>query len=336
MRATAPVLPTGRFGRATASQVIDQVESRMEASREKAWAVTIGNREIGTGTASALGVELAGMLASNETGDRQRSGYPGAQGAGPLDGSELLQTALGGGMSTRLFGADYARGDWIIGLGVGDSRGDGEYQGQGSGRVDAPMLGFYPWIGWKANARTSVWAVGGRGTGRLQLTPGQGGSIATVMSMTMMAAGTRTEIVGNGAGGFGLAVKSDGLWVRTATAGRTGDAGRLAAAAARVTRFRAASKGSRTVVRGTTTLTPTVELGLRHDGGDAEVGGGADVATGLRLTESRNGLSIDVQVRMLLMHQVDGFSERGVAVAIGYDPTPASPTGYRRPRPCRA
>ena len=54
-------------------------------------------------------------------------------------------------------------------------------------------------------------------------------------------------------------------------------------------------------------LTPSVEVGLRHDGGDAETGAGMDVGAGLIVSDTSTGLAVDVRVRMLaadLYHDV--------------------------------
>jgi len=40
------------------------------------------------------------------------------------------------------------------------------------------------------------------------------------------------------------------------------------------------------------------------------------------------GLAVDVRVRTLLVHQVEGFSERGVALFLSYCPTPSTPLGF--------
>ncbi len=68
-------------------------------------------------------------------------------------------------------------------------------------------------------------------------------------------------------------------------------------------------------------------MGLRYDGGDAETGAGLDVGAGLGFSDSGTGLGVDVQVRTLLVHQAEGFSERGVAFSLSYDPTPSTPLG---------
>ena len=89
-----------------------------------------------------------------------------------------------------------------------------------------------------------------------------------------------------------------------------------------------ALEGSRGVTFGRgLSLTPRVEVGLRHDGGDAETGSGLDLGGGLLLVDPSTGLSADVRVRMLLVHEAAGFRDRGMSVSLSYNPTPSTPLG---------
>ena len=146
--------------------------------------------------------------------------------------------------------------------------------------------------------------------------------------MAMAAAGTRGELVAGGASGFALAFKADALWVGTSIDGVDGPAGRLKATEAAVTRFRTGLEGARAyTLAGRLSLRPSVEVGLRHDGGDAETGAGLDVGGGLVMADASTGLAVDLRVRMLVMHQAEGFRERGMAVSLSHNPTPSTPLG---------
>ena len=237
--------------------------------------------------------------------------------------------SLNGDMRTTMLGADYRRGPLTVGLSVGRSLGLGGYGGPSAGQVTSSMTGVYPWLGYQVNDRVSVWGVTGYGTGALSLTPDGATALETGMSMAMTAAGTRGELIGSRAtGGFALAFKADALWVGAATELVDGAAGRLNASQAGVTRVRTALEGSRGFsVGGRVSLTPSVEVGLRQDGGDAETGAGMDVGGGLVFTDAVTGLSLDVRVRTLVVHQADGFTERGMSLSFGWDPTPSSPLG---------
>ena len=169
----------------------------------------------------------------------------------------------------------------------------------------------------------------GYGRGGLLLTPDSGPALESGLSMAMAAAGTRGELIAGGADGFALAFKADALWVGTAIDGVDGAAGRLKATDAAVTRFRTGLEGSRDyALAGRLSLRPSVEVGLRHDGGDAETGAGMDVGGGLVVSDASTGLSVDVRVRMLVVHQAEGFRERGMALSLSYNPTPSTPLGF--------
>ena len=49
-------------------------------------------------------------------------------------------------------------------------------------------------------------------------------------------------------------------------------------------------------------LRPSVEVGLRRDGADAETGAGMDVGGGLVFTDTGDAVSLDVRVRTLVVH----------------------------------
>ena len=236
---------------------------------------------------------------------------------------------LSGDVRTTMFGADYAKGPLVAGLSLSHSRGLGEYAGVAAGQVASAVTGLYPWLGYKATDRVTVWGVAGYGRGGLLLTPDSGPALESGLSMAMAAAGTRGELIAGGADGFALAFKADALWVGTAIDGVDGAAGRLKATDAAVTRFRTGLEGSRDyALAGRLSLRPSVEVGLRHDGGDAETGAGMDVGGGLVVSDASTGLSVDVRLRMLVVHQAEGFRERGMALSLSYNPTPSTPLGF--------
>ena len=278
----------------------------------------LGGGDVLTGSAFALSRETRGGVLSFWSRGAWSS-FAGEEGDIGLDGD----------VRTTMFGADYARGPLVVGLSLANSRGLGEYVGVDVGQVTSSVTGLYPWLGYRATERVTVWGVAGYGTGALVLTPGVGGALESGLSMAMAATGTRGELIASGAGGFGLAFKADALRVGTAIEGVEGPAGRLAATAAAVSRLRTGLEGSRDFTfAGRLSLTPSVEVGLRHDGGDAETGAGMDVGGGLAVSDPSTGLTVDVRVRTLVVHEAEGFRERGVAVSLGYDPTPSTPLGF--------
>ena len=280
----------------------------------------LGGGDLLTGSSFALTRETrqGGVLSLWSRG--AQSQFAGREGPLSLDGQ----------VRTTMVGADYATGPLVAGLSLSNSRSLGTYAGVTDGRVTSAVTGLYPWLGYQATDRISVWGVTGYGAGALRLTPAGGPALKSDLSMAMAAAGTRGELLASGgADGFALAFKADALWVGTAIEGVDGPAGRLAATDAAVTRVRTGLEGSRgvTFARGLL-LRPSVEVGLRHDGGDAETGSGVDIGGGLVVSDPSTGLSADVRVRMLLVHEADGFRDRGVSVSFSYNPTPSTPLGF--------
>ena len=93
----------------------------------------------------------------------------------------------------------------------------------------------------------------------------------------------------------------------------------LAASEADTSRLRLALEGSAGEMRfAGGALTPTVELGLRHDGGDAETGAGLEVGGGLRYASGR--LAVELSARGLLAHEENEYEEWGVSASVRYAP----------------
>ena len=236
--------------------------------------------------------------------------------------------ALNGDVRSTMFGADYSKGRMITGVSLSHSRGLGSYAGIDTGRMTSAVTGLYPWIGFRASERVTVWTVAGYGAGGLLLSPGAGAPVQTGLSMALAAGGGRGELLA-GDNGFELAFKADALWVGTRTDAANGPSGNLDATRAGVTRLRTALEGSQSMtLRGRMAFTPSVELEIRQDGGDAEVGRGLDIGLGLVVADGVTGLAVEVRVRRLLVHQADGFKENGVSVSVSYDPTPSTPLGF--------
>ncbi len=147
-------------------------------------------------------------------------------------------------------------------------------------------------------------------------------AIRTDTGLTMGAMGARGELVPRtAAAGFGLAVTSDVLVVSTTSDAAAG----LAATDADVSRLRLGLDGSWLVqFDGGTSITPSFEIGMRRDGGDAETGFGVDIGSGLAFANAQSGFGFELNARGLLAHEDSDFSEWGVSGAFRFDPNPSS------------
>ena len=251
-----------------------------------------------------------------------------------FDGREGDLT-LDGEVSSAMVGVDWARENWTAGLIVSRSAGDGGYVGHSKGRVEAMLTGLYPWGRLALSERVDAWGAAGYGTGELSVTPKKpgtdedGATVRTDLHFRMAAAGLRGNLLDGGRDGLTLTGKTDALIVQTASdAARGPDGGNLAAARASVTRLRLGLEGSRPVsLSSGASLTPSVEIGVRHDGGDAETGFGIDFGGGIAWSDPKNGLSAELRGRGLLTHEARGFRERGFSGSLAWDPTPSSQSG---------
>ena len=235
---------------------------------------------------------------------------------------------LDGEVATALLGADYAKGNWLAGVALAQSRSDGGYRG-GSGApgadggIEASLTAAIPYAAWRSSGGLSLWGAAGAGAGALALDPGAGGSLGTDIGWAMAAAGARSDLFAFADGGS-LALVSDALWTRATSARADG----LAAAESDVGRLRVGLEGSRRfALPGGGGLTPKLEIGARRDGGDAETGFGIEVGGGLAWADPRLGLALDVEGRALLTHEDGAMRDRGLSASLAYDPSPGSTRG---------
>ena len=192
-----------------------------------------------------------------------------------FDGREGSLT-VSGEVTGMMLGADWTREKWTAGLLVSHARGEGSYrEAAASGKVSSTLTGLYPYGRYRVNERVTVWGTAGYGAGTLTLTPEDQAAMRADMDLTMAAAGLRGTVVQAPAeGGPELAVKTDAMAVRTTSEKTRG----LEAATADATRLRLGLEGSwRGLKIGSGTLEPRLEIGVRHDGGDAETGFGLDL-----------------------------------------------------------
>ena len=265
------------------------------------------------------------------TGGTPEGGYGAVWGRGAVssfDGREGELT-LSGEVTGVMLGADWTRARGTAGLLLSHSRGEGSYQGEGSGEVSSTLTGLYPYGRWEASERVTVWGVAGYGEGELVLTPEGQRPLETDMDLMMGAVGVRGVAVEAGPqGGVELAVKSDAMAVRATSGAVSGSEGRLAAAQAGVTRVRAGLEGAwRGLEAGGGTLSPRLEVGVRHDGGDAETGFGLDLGGGLAWSHPAAGLTAELSGRGLLSHESEGFRDRGLSGSFAWDPGQGSGLG---------
>ena len=303
-----------------------------EAQRLTSRAVT--PRDLLTGSSFALTAETDGKDLVSLWGRAAVTRFDGREGDLMLDGEVV----------TGMLGADWTRGRWTAGLIVSHSTAEGGYSGApdagdagSGGKVEATLTGLFPWARHALSERLEAWGAAGYGAGELTVTPkapgtgGDGPAIHADLDLRMAAAGLRGTILDGGADGLTLIGKIDAMAVQTASGrGRGTDGGNLEPTRATVTRLRFGVEGSRPILfDGGFTLTPSLEIGVRHDGGDAETGFGLDLGGGLALSDPKRGLQAELRGRGLLTHESKGFRDLGFSGSLAWEGNPGSDRGAK-------
>lgn len=243
--------------------------------------------------------------------------FTGADGALLLDGT----------VTTGTLGADYEHGRLLAGLAMSHSVGHGSFDVRSAralpGSADdaeSSLTSVHPYLRFQVNDRLEVWGVLGYGQGDLALTQEQN-RLATDIEMSLGIAGVRGALLSaEETGGFDLAVRSDALLTRI----RSDAATDLPASAADVSRVRVLLEGShtQTLAEGGV-LTPSLQVGLRHDAGDAETGTGLELGAGLGYADPSLSLVVEVSGRGLLAHEDGEYEEWGVGGSVRLEPDPS-------------
>ena len=292
-----------------------------DEDEDKALARSMGARE-------ALLASAFSLRAGGEAGS-PRFGAWGRFAIGSFEGEDR-DVALSGNVTSAFLGADVDAGHWLGGLAVGVSEGEGPFRYTGdadsnreTGAVESSLTALYPYARLSATERLDLWAVAGYGQGTMTITEDGGTPLETDITMLMGAAGVKGVVLAAPPeGGLALSVRSDVLWVRMDSDARRAsaeDGGNLAAVDADVTRLRLIFEGSRAFAVGAAaTLTPSLEVGLRHDVGDAETGTGVEL--GGRIVLAGAGVSVVAAARGLLVHEDAGYEEWGASASVRIDP----------------
>ena len=150
--------------------------------------------------------------------------------------------------------------------------------------MESDLTAFYPYAKMGVSEKVDLWGMVGIGNGELTLTQkgrdnrDRDRTYRTDIGMRMGAVGMRGEVLSpTESGGLTIAVKSDAFLVEMESDAVRGSNGNLEAAEVDASRVRLVVETSRAFETGTGILTPSAEVGVRYDGGDAETGTGVEV-----------------------------------------------------------
>ena len=235
------------------------------------------------------------------------------------------RTSVEGTVMTGVLGADAEFGRVLAGVAVSLSEGDGRFDNPGAdvggqGDIESTMTTVSPYTRLKVTERVTAWGLAGWGTGdmTIRFDDGSMAPVRTDLSMQLGAVGARGELLRQDeAGGMDLALKADAFFVTT----ESEKAANSAETTADASRLRLVLEGGRAfALGGGATVRPSLELGVRHDGGDAETGTGVELGGGVAFTDADSGLSIEARARMLVAHADSDYEEWGASATARLDP----------------
>ena len=252
----------------------------------------------------------------------------GFDGEAPADDGNVR---IDGTVTTGILGADAAWDRLLAGVAVSVSEGEGTFDlpGIDKGSIESTMTTVSPYARFTVNDRLSVWGLAGWGTGDMTIVqdarPAANGQTArdrmvtrTDIAMRLAALGGRGALMqADEDGGIDLALRADAFYVETES-DPVSNEGKTVANASRV---RLALEGSRAFrMEGGGMFTPGLELGLRHDGGDAETGTGVELGGRVSYTDPETGLGVEARARVLVAHEDSDYREWGASGSVRLAP----------------
>ena len=333
-----------RFGRTVSHQVVEGIQDRFAAAPPPpGLQLTVAGEALTNATplaenqqvlAKVLGLETitahqlvegsAFSFAPSAAGTPAQFAIWGQGALASFSGAED-SLSLDGDVSTALLGAEWSGARWRAGAALSHSWGSGGYAEDNTvagGDISSTLTGIFPYGRYRLTPRLGIWAITGYGWGDLSLKPnGDGTDYSPGITMTMGAVGVDGLLLDGGAEGLSLTTTADALLVKT-TSEAVAD---LASSEAHISRLRLGLEATRPVplAKGASLL-PSLELGIRQDGGDAETGFGMELAAGLAWTDSGRGISAALKGRTLLTHADEEFREQGLAVSFAWEPNPTN------------
>lgn len=237
-----------------------------------------------------------------------------------------------GGLFAGHLGTDMRLGrDFIIGVAASWFEGSFDYtdgrqrRGGGEtaigGEIESRMTAFHPYMSWSLTEAFSMWAAAGWGFGEIRISDGDvPGRQRSDGIMRTGAAGGRLQLLSGtdplSGGGATVDLKGEAWLTRLNV---EGNYDRIEGITTDVNRLRLALEGAYDMsLKSGSSLEPSLEFGVRRDGGDGETGFGAELGGGLSYFSPALGLTVEMNGRGLLAHEGTA-KDWGIGGAVRYD-----------------
>ena len=203
---------------------------------------------------------------------------------------------------------------------VSTSKGEGSFRSLSNdsvghkGEVESSLTSIYTYAGHEFGENRAVWGMVGVGAGDVTLTQKNRSTKADI-SMYMGAVGAKGPILSQSAGdGMDVILQTDAMWVQMDSEKTT----EMVSTESDVARLRLTLYSDKSFDVGAGKLTPSFQMGVRHDSGDAEEGMGLEAGGGVRYVAG--GLTLEAEARKLLVHEDSKYEEWGASAAVRIDP----------------
>ena len=331
-----------RFGRSVSQQVVDALQQRFSSTTTPSGLqLTVAGETLTSDTPLEENHVLLSRLLGFERVSSQEVAQGSSfsfspEGAGPrlsfwgqgafssFNGVEESIT-LTGEVTTALVGAEWSNERWRAGAALSHSWGNGSYQGEADGadgRISSSLTGVFPYGRYALTPRLGVWATAGYGWGNITLNPdGDAPEYNPATTMALGAVGMDGLLLDGGREGITLTTTADALFLKTTSEAVEG----LASSEGTISRLRLGLEATRPFpLANGASLSPSLEVGLRQDSGDAETGFGMDLGAGLSWNDPERGITATVKGRTLLSHGAEHFQDQGLALSFSWQPTPSN------------
>ncbi len=280
---------SGRIGRAldrsAASEGSAAWAEALAAMSAGEWKEGLGGRTFALGLAGDEAAGGADVTVWGAGEYRSLSGGDAVSWDGDLFGAHL-------GVDRR-FGAG-----GVAGLALSVSSGRFDYTDRSllvrgeavEGVYESRMTGAHPYLGWAWGEGRQAWASFGVGRGRVVVSDGEAGRWKSTSTMGSAALGGRVRVL-ESEGRLRVDVSGEAWTARLAVDG---------GGKARTHRLRVGAEGAREFALGGGSLTPSVELGMRFDGGDGEKAAGMELGGGVEYAHPGLDLGAEVGGRVLV------------------------------------
>ncbi len=279
---------------------------------------TLSEDEILASTSFSHTKETTAGASMTYWGQGVRSGFKGRDG----------QLSLDGDVWGFMMGVDWSDDNRVYGLMLSRNKAEISSSSEASsGHMDMKLTALVPYAGMNINDDVEIWGALGFGSGEVTRKEKDADDIKTDLSWRMVAFGASGDLPSSQSiPGADLRWRSDVLWTQTKADAVEDELDDVSGKTLRK-RLGVESVWAYQLATGAL-FRPSLEVGLRHDSGDAETGFGLDIGGGFEWSDPGRGLSVVVKGRKLVLHEKAAFDDWGVRLTAVYDPTPATREGF--------